>query len=153
MFVQAMNGFISILLVLFLTLLDTTILITGFQAVVAPPTVKSTTLLFRTTTLESAPPAATEEKLTKEAQELLDTIAARKNGDENAPELIIAQVAPSVRYVFAIVLIYFVDDVILLPWALTSLTLCLFDVYIESQSLKNLGTLLAATLPDSWSQD
>jgi hypothetical protein len=94
--VKAMNRS-SILFILFLTFLDPAILVRGFQAVVAPLSAKSATLRLRTTSLESAPPAAKEEKLTKEAQELVDALAAKKNGDKNAPELIIAQVAPSVR--------------------------------------------------------
>jgi hypothetical protein len=38
------------------------------------------------------------EKVTKEAAELLDVICAREEG--SGPELLVAQVAPSVRYVY-----------------------------------------------------
>ena len=44
---------------------------------------------------------AKEEKLTKEAQEFLDVLEAKKEG--KGPKLIVAQTAPAVRYVFNII--------------------------------------------------
>jgi hypothetical protein len=50
-----------------------------------------------TVAADSTPPPGKKEKITKEAQELLDVLKAKESGDPNRPELIVAQVAPSVR--------------------------------------------------------
>jgi hypothetical protein len=42
--------------------------------------------------------AASDDKMTKEAAELLDVFQAKERGDDNAFKLVMAQVAPSVRY-------------------------------------------------------
>jgi hypothetical protein len=55
---------------------------------------KKNVLWGTTTALEA--PVPKKEKTTKEAQELLDVLEARENG---ATKLLVAQVAPSVRYI------------------------------------------------------
>ena len=49
-------------------------------------------------TVQDAPATKKKkEKITKEAQELMDVFDLRENGDSNAPNFIVAQIAPSVR--------------------------------------------------------
>lgn len=49
--------------------------------------------------------AMATEKITKEAQELLDAMDCRERNGNERPHLIVAQVAPSVRYEIDVLLI------------------------------------------------
>lgn len=63
-----------------------------------------------TLSVESTVPTVTaekKEKVTKEAQELMDAFQARATTATDRPHLIVAQVAPSVRYVYEVDAMFF----------------------------------------------
>lgn len=76
-------------------------LVMGCCLLVVPPATTFTIAPTRSAVNPKVPPvrATVAEKITPEAKELLDVFQARETNAEDQPHLIVAQVAPSVRYV------------------------------------------------------